>query len=36
MVPYGDTNDPTVMMGPLVSAKWRDRVLGYIEKGKEE
>jgi acyl-CoA reductase-like NAD-dependent aldehyde dehydrogenase len=23
-------------MGPLVSAKQRDRVLGYIEKGKEE
>ena len=24
------------LMGPLVSAKQRDRVLGYIEKGKEE
>jgi aldehyde dehydrogenase (NAD+) len=36
MVPYGDPNDPNVMMGPLVSAKQRDRVLGYIEKGKEE
>jgi aldehyde dehydrogenase (NAD+) len=36
MIPYGDPNDPNVMMGPLVSAKQRDRVLGYIEKGKEE
>ena len=35
-LPYGD---PTVMgnvMGPLVNAKQRDRVLGYIEKGKAE
>ena len=23
-------------MGPLISAKQRERVLGYIEKGKEE
>lgn len=35
-VPYGDPQDMANMMGPLVSAKQRDRVLGYIEKGKEE
>ncbi|HEY7107364.1 MAG TPA: aldehyde dehydrogenase family protein [Acidimicrobiia bacterium] len=34
--PYGDPNDMGNLMGPLVSAKQRDRVLGYIEKGKEE
>ena len=35
-LPYGD---PTVMgnvMGPLVNAKQRERVLGYIEKGKAD
>ena len=35
-VTYGDPNDPSVMMGPLISAKQRDRVMGYIDKGKEE
>jgi aldehyde dehydrogenase (NAD+) len=35
-VPYGDPSDPNVMMGPLVSEKQRDRVLGYIETGKRE
>jgi aldehyde dehydrogenase (NAD+) len=35
-VPYGDPNDAGVLMGPLVSAKQRDRVLGYIAKGQEE
>ncbi len=34
--PYGDPTDPANMMGPLVSAKQRDRVLGYIEKGVSE
>ena len=34
--PYGDPNSDAVMMGPLVSARQRDRVLGYIERGKEE
>ncbi|MER5183162.1 aldehyde dehydrogenase family protein [Streptomyces sp. NPDC002896] len=34
--PYGDPQRPDVMMGPLVSAKQRDRVLGYIEKGVAE
>jgi aldehyde dehydrogenase (NAD+) len=35
-VPYGDPQQPDVFMGPVVSAKQRDRVLGYIEKGVEE
>ena len=35
-VPYGDPTDPGVMAGPLISAKQRDRVLGYIETGKQE
>lgn len=35
-VPYGDPTDPTVMAGPLISARQRDRVLGYIEQGKAE
>jgi aldehyde dehydrogenase (NAD+) len=35
-VAYGDPNDPSVIMGPLVSAKQRDRVLGYVDKGQEE
>ena len=35
-VPYGDPQRPDVMMGPLISRKQRDRVLGYIEKGKSE
>jgi aldehyde dehydrogenase (NAD+) len=34
--PYGDPNDMGNLMGPLVSKKQRERVLGYIEKGKEE
>jgi aldehyde dehydrogenase (NAD+) len=35
-VPYGDPQDPGNMMGPLISAKQRERVLGYIEKGVSE
>jgi aldehyde dehydrogenase (NAD+) len=35
-VPYGDPQRPDVLMGPLISAKQRDRVLGYIEKGVAE
>jgi aldehyde dehydrogenase (NAD+) len=35
-VPYGDPNDSGVLMGPLVSARQRDRVLGYIARGQEE
>ena len=33
---YGDPNDEANMMGPLINAKQRERVLGYIEKGKAE
>lgn len=36
MAPYGDPQRPDVMMGPLVSSKQRDRVLGYIQKGVDE
>lgn len=35
-VPFGDPTDPTVMAGPLVSAKQRDRVLSYIQCGRDE
>jgi aldehyde dehydrogenase (NAD+) len=35
-VPYGDPTDPAVMAGPLISARQRDRVLGYIEAGRAE
>jgi aldehyde dehydrogenase (NAD+) len=34
--PYGDPTDIANMAGPLINARQRDRVLGYIEKGKEE
>lgn len=33
---YGDPSDYGNLMGPLVNAKQRDRVLGYIEQGKAE
>jgi aldehyde dehydrogenase (NAD+) len=36
MAPYGDPQRPDVMMGPLVSAKQHERVLGYIDKGVSE
>jgi len=35
-VPYGDPTDPSKLMGPLISQKQRERVLGYIEKGKKD
>ena len=35
-VTYGDPTDPANLQGPLVSARQRDRVLGYIEKAKAE
>ena len=35
-VPYGDPQRPDVMMGPVISSKQRERVLGLIEKGKAE
>jgi aldehyde dehydrogenase (NAD+) len=33
---WGDFNEPTNVMGPLSSAKHRDRVMSYIEAGKAE
>ncbi|WP_322754200.1 aldehyde dehydrogenase family protein [Frankia sp. Cas3] len=35
-IPYGDPTDPTVVQGPQISARQRDRILGYIDKGKQE
>ena len=35
-VPYGDPADPANLMGPLINARQRERVLAYIEKGKAE
>ena len=35
-VPYGDPQRDDVLMGPVISAKQRDRVMGYIEKGVAE
>ncbi len=35
-VTYGDPMDPTVTMGPVINASQRERILGYIEKGKAE
>lgn len=35
-VPYGDPQRPDVMMGPVVSAKQRDRILGYVDAGLAE
>ena len=35
-VPYGDPTDPSKLQGPQVSKRQQERVLGYIEKGKEE
>ena len=34
--PYGDPQDPGNMMGPLVSATQRERVLGHIARGVDE
>jgi aldehyde dehydrogenase (NAD+) len=34
--PYGDPTDVNNMAGPLINARQRERVLGYIEKGKAE
>jgi aldehyde dehydrogenase (NAD+) len=35
-VTYGDPTDPSVLQGPQVSKRQQDRVLGYIEKGREQ
>jgi len=33
---WGDPDSPTNVMGPVISARQRDRVMGYIETGKAE
>ena len=35
-VRYGDPTDASNLMGPLVSKKQHERVLGYIDRGKQE
>ncbi len=35
-VPYGDPTDPGKLQGPQVSKRQQERVLAYIEKGKQE
>lgn len=35
-VPWGDPTDPSMLMGPLISARQRDRVTGLIRSGIEE
>jgi aldehyde dehydrogenase (NAD+) len=35
-MPYGDPDDPTQIMGPLISKRQQQRVLDYIEVGKKE
>jgi RHH-type transcriptional regulator, proline utilization regulon repressor / proline dehydrogenase / delta 1-pyrroline-5-carboxylate dehydrogenase len=35
-LPIGPAEDPGVIVGPLIEAKARDRVLSYIEKGRSE
>jgi aldehyde dehydrogenase (NAD+) len=35
-VPYGDPQQADVLMGPVISEKQRDRILGYIQKGLDE
>ena len=35
-VPYGDPTNPANIQGPQISALQRERVLGYIDKGKEQ
>ncbi|HET6952861.1 MAG TPA: aldehyde dehydrogenase family protein [Acidimicrobiales bacterium] len=35
-VSYGDPTDPGNLMGPLVSQRQRERVLGYIESGRAQ
>ncbi|MBW0106374.1 aldehyde dehydrogenase family protein [Pseudonocardia sp. KRD-291] len=35
-LPYGDPADPQNISGPQINARQRDRVLGYIDKGRDE
>jgi aldehyde dehydrogenase (NAD+) len=36
VLPYGDPSDPANLQGPQISAKQRERVLGYIDRGVAE
>ncbi len=36
LIQYGDPNSESEIMGPLINARQRERVLGYIKKGKAE
>ncbi len=31
-IPYGDPTDPATMMGPLISARQREKVAGYVDR----
>jgi aldehyde dehydrogenase (NAD+) len=35
-MPYGDPTDPGILMGPQISKKQQERVLGYIDTGVKE
>jgi aldehyde dehydrogenase (NAD+) len=35
-IPYGDPTDPANFAGPLINRRQLDRVLGYVEKGRQE
>jgi aldehyde dehydrogenase (NAD+) len=35
-IPVGDPREEGTMMGPLINARQRDRVLGYVQKGIDE
>jgi acyl-CoA reductase-like NAD-dependent aldehyde dehydrogenase len=35
-IPYGDPSDPATMMGPLISAKQREKVAGYVDRAVAE
>ncbi|MFF0817957.1 aldehyde dehydrogenase [Rhodococcus sp. NPDC003318] len=35
-MPVGMPDDPAAQLGPIITAKQRDKILGYIEKGKQE
>jgi aldehyde dehydrogenase (NAD+) len=31
-IPYGDPTDPSIMMGPLINARQREKVAGYVDR----
>jgi aldehyde dehydrogenase (NAD+) len=35
-IPYGDPADPSMMMGPLISARQREKVAGYVDRATAE